>query len=138
MKLGRQLGLSFLGAAVALAALGCTQPKSAADEEHTAVVMAASALKAVDDTCATLGTQKQDVNLLKTCADAYNYARPALVVAQYYADTGNEAGLEAELCVGVKGLQAEADAVVHAGGTVPPLATEALRFAGGLCKTGGA
>lgn len=126
------------GLLVAAMAIGCMPPKSASETEHAAVVMAAEALKQADVACATIGAAKKDADLLKTCADAYNYARPALVVAQFYADSGDEANLEAELCVGVKGLQAESDAVVHAGGTVPPLVTEALRFAGGLCKVGGA
>lgn len=100
--------------------------------------MTAEAVEVADQTCAKVGTERQDAALLTVCKDAYDVARPALVAAQYYIDVGDEKGVEKSLCTGQKALAATAQAVTATGTKLPPIVTEAVNFAGSICGVLGA
>lgn len=123
---------------LALALVGCTP--SAADASRSAirgsVLVTADALKLADSTCAKVATVKKDAALAKTCADAYDIARPFLLAAESGVDAyPNDGGVMCSLGSAIEALSHVAEALTAAGSPLPPVVVDALSLAKGLvCK----
>ena len=124
------LALFVFGICPVLALLtGCIPAKYAQEESRAAIVLAAEAVRAADGACADLAWTKKDKALALTCAAAYDTARNSLEASEAALDAGQSTTMMCSLKDGLLALQRTVDAVHSAGGNVPSVVGDALKFA---------
>ena len=124
-----------------VAAIGCglyacssTPPANSSPREtaRAAVILFAKTTAIADEACATLAKTKQDVSIAKTCADAYDIARPALLAAEAGVDAWESGSKNEVACAVAKASNALtkiAETVKAGGGTLPLSVIDSLKFA---------
>ena len=124
--------------AVMLAA--CRPADVPRDQARATVLTIAKGVQQADIACAEIAFAKADVALAKTCADAYDVARDALLGAESAVDAWDEAHRGDVACAAAKGvasLTSMVSAIQGAGGKVPAVVTDALTLAPalvGVCR----
>lgn len=130
--------ISVVTMAVMLAA--CRPADVPRDQARATVLTIAKGVQQADIACAEIAFAKADVALAKTCADAYDVARDALLGAESAVDAWDDAHRGDVACAAAKGvasLTSMVSAIQGAGGKVPAVVTDALTLAPalvGVCR----
>ena len=124
----------FLSFGWGLLCCSSTQPPKSSPREtaRAAVIMFARTTVIADEACATLARTKQDAQMAKVCADAYDVARPALLAAESSVDAWESGAKNDVACSVAKAsvaLTKIVDAVRAGGGTLPLSIEDSLKFA---------
>lgn len=121
--------------------VGCSpSPEVARDQARATVLTIARGVHDADMLCAELAYAKKDGKLARTCADAYDVARDALLGAESVVDAWDEAHEGQVGCATAKAvasLTSMVSAIQGAGGKVPAVVTDALTLAPvltGVCR----
>lgn len=121
--------------------VGCSpSPEVARDQARATVLTIARGVHDADMLCAELAYAKKDGKLARTCADAYDVARDALLGAESAVDAWDDAHRGDVACAAAKGvasLTSMVSAIQGAGGKVPAVVTDALTLAPalvGVCR----
>jgi len=113
--------------------VGCSpSPEVARDQARATVLTIARGVHDADMLCAELAYAKKDGKLARTCADAYDVARDALLGAESAVDAWDEAHEGQVGCAAVKAvasLTSMMSAIKGAGGSVPAVVADALTLA---------
>lgn len=104
------------------------------------MIVLSYALIAAATECAAISLERSDLPLAKTCVDAYDVARPALLGAAQTID-GWDSGAAGDIaCATLRAadaLRSMVTAIRAAGGSVPPSTDAALGMApvlAGVCR----
>ena len=112
--------------------IGCEDAKTAPRESaRAAVIMLAKTTALADETCAMLARSKQDAQLAKKCADAYDIIRPLLIAADSGVDAWESGSKNQVACAVAKtaaALTEIVEAVQVAGGSLPLSVSDSLVF----------
>ena len=108
---------------------GCYPSQFPKEETRAAIVLAAEAVRAADGTCADLAWAKKNQTLALTCAAAYDTARNSLEASEAALDAGQATNMACMLKDGLLALERIVSAIWSAGGEIPPVVRDALRFA---------
>lgn len=114
-----------------------TSPRETA---RAAIILLAKTTAITDERCATLAREKQDAQLARVCADAYDVARPALLSAESAVDAwdpayrGTGGPTNDVACLVSKSAWAlakmvETIRVAGGSGTLPLSVSDSLKFA---------
>jgi len=125
-------------------AVACTPAKDASSLDRktarAAILTVATAVAVADGVCATTARDRIDATLAKTCADAYDAARPALLAAESGVDAWDSGQQHDVACAAnhaITALQNMGDALTRAGVTWPSVVTDALSISRTLQNVGG-
>jgi hypothetical protein len=124
------LALFALGFVV-LHCTGCSSAAVSRAEVRGAVLATAEAVKIADETCAKYAIAKIDLDLARTCEDAYTQARGSLIVASSGIDAWTEQKRSAVTCAvirAVEELSKMAKALSGKGAKVPPIIDDSIRL----------
>jgi len=134
--------------ALALLLAGCAGAQGpgaanpARDTARASVLLVAEGAKVADAICGQAAISAHALELAKTCADAYDVTRDALLAAQSSVDTWEAGGNRDFVCAlghGVRALAAMSGALTKAGVPIPAAVADALSLGAGLaggCKGG--
>lgn len=101
------------------------------ENARAAVIMLAKTTAAADEVCATLARTKQDAQLAKKCADAYDVIRPSLLAADSGVDAWESGSRNQVACAIGKtaaALTEIVEAVQAAGGSLPLAVPDSISF----------
>lgn len=98
-----------------------------------AILTVAEAVRVADGVCADLAIATKNAELAKRCARAYDIARPGLLAAEHGVDAWDQ-GLRGQIVCSLvdatRALVDIEDAIVNAGGRLPPVVEDARKLAG--------
>lgn len=116
---------------------GFQDPKTPRETARSIVLLVADGVKQADTSCAKLARDTQSVETAKTCAEAYNVARPSLQSAEQTIDAWNEGANHQVVCsvyAAMRALASMRDAIIAAGGKLPGAVVDALELGQSLTK----
>ena len=106
--IGYSLAAAFVFCIGGLVACGPSQPAAtpARDQARAAILTIAEAVKTGDGVCAQAALTLKKADLAKSCADAYDQARAALLVAESGIDAWGQGEEGKVACASASALQA--------------------------------
>ncbi|WP_394844031.1 hypothetical protein LZC95_44130 [Pendulispora brunnea] len=132
MKLGLIVPVLFLLGACA-PARGANAPDR--QNARAAILTVAKAVSIADEVCATTAKNRSNAQLAKTCKDAYDVARPALLAAESGVDAWENGQRHDVACSAINAANAlrnMGEALSGAGVALPAVLTDALLLSRGL------
>ncbi len=124
--------LIILAIVVPIFAFSGCKPASVAEDLRAGVVLVAEGVKSADSVCADVAEARNDIALAKTCAKAYDSARPLLESAETSLDAAQTDDAACKLAGAVQALFSFQVALQNVGVTLPPMVRDAIAFGSGL------